>query len=225
MITTILFDYGGTLDSDGVAWIDQFRRIYKEEGLCVPEERFARAFYDSDDHLAERFDLSGKGLAETVALQAGCMARELAPADPGLAERVARRFVADSRRAFARNRPVLERLKQRYRLGIVSNFYGNLERLLAGEGLLPLFGAVADSAVVGALKPDPAIFRWALERLGARAEGALMVGDNPRRDMAGAEALGMPHVLLSPGAAPCCARGRVIARFSELEEQLAEAPV
>jgi hypothetical protein len=44
---SILFDFGGTLDSDGLTWLERFRAIYEEEGLACP--KLDRAFYDSDD--------------------------------------------------------------------------------------------------------------------------------------------------------------------------------
>jgi len=54
---SILFDYGGTLDSDGSTWLERFAPIYKEYGIDVPKQRFDRAFYDSNDNLPARFAL------------------------------------------------------------------------------------------------------------------------------------------------------------------------
>ena len=91
--------------------------------------------------------------------------------------RVASRFLSETSATFARNRPVLEALGARYRLGVVSNFYGNLEAVCESSGLAPLFGAMADSQRVGAEKPEPAIFQAALSALHAAPETAVMVGD------------------------------------------------
>lgn len=221
----LLFDFGGTLDSDGLTWLDRFRVIYKEAGVNVTPERLDRAFYDADDNLAARHELPGLTLEQTVMLQVedvlGAVAphriRELAPA-------VAGAFVDGCRAHLRRNRPILERLSRRYRLGIVSNWYGNMDSILAGEGLSELFPAVADSAVVGAIKPSPEIFRAALAKLGGAPERAIMVGDNVKRDMRGAEGLGMRHVLLSTSPAPCCARGVTIRSLLELESALSAVP-
>lgn len=212
-IKAVLFDYGGTLDSDGIAWRDRFYSLYKEAGLKTDPETFAKAFYKSDDDLPTRFELADQGLEETVRLQVDCVVKTLSQDDRALprgsaaseakgaavrmASRVADAFVAQSRAAFKRNRPLLEALSRRYRLGIVSNFYGNLERIISSENLLPLFGAVADSRVVGIEKPDPAIFRHALDRLGAAPEEAMMVGDSLPRDIRGAAELGMHQAFLA----------------------------
>ncbi|MDV3125491.1 HAD family hydrolase [Mycobacterium sp. 21AC1] len=62
-------------------------------------------------------------------------------------------------------------------------------------------GAEVDEFVlsfeVGAVKPDPAIFRSALDRLGVTPQDALMVGDSEEAD-GGAEALGCGFALVDP---------------------------
>ena len=62
-----------------------------------------------------------------------------------------------------------------------------------GRGLLD---TVVDSHVVGVEKPDPEIFRIALERLSVAAEHAVFVGDVPSVDVAGARAAGIAPILL-----------------------------
>ncbi len=141
----ILFDYGGTLDSDGTTWLERFLRIYEDFGVPCPRERFDRAFYDSDDNLPSRFDLKGLSLEETLKLQVRCVLENLAPQRLELVEPVSRRFLEDCRTSFRKVRPVLERLAKTHRLGIVSNFYGNLDSILASEVLRGLFGTIAES--------------------------------------------------------------------------------
>ncbi|MFH1724668.1 MAG: HAD family hydrolase [Elusimicrobiota bacterium] len=224
----VLFDFGGTLDADGVHWLDRFLSIYAQEGLRVDREAFARAFYDADDNLPARFALDGLDLEQTIRLQAGCVVENLAAAapgaaGPGLAERVVRRFVDSARAHLRRNRPLLERLRRSFRLGIVSNFYGNLDSILAAEGLADLFGAVADSERVGAMKPDAKIFLHATRGLGVEPAESLMVGDSVPRDMKGAEGLGMPHAWVAGGrdaSETCCAAAPVLRTLSDLEPLL-----
>ncbi len=75
--------------------------------------------------------------------------------------------------------------------GIVSNFDGRLPGILAGLGLAPLLDTVVLPSGAGAAKPDPRIFRVALERLDVPAEAALFVGDDAEQDVAGARAAGL----------------------------------
>lgn len=219
----ILFDYGGTIDSDGRTWLERFRPFYKEAGIETGP-RLDRAFYDSDDNLPGRFPLEGLSLEKTLLLQVRCVLEALAPQQTDLAETIAVQFLKESRLAFLRNRPMLERLNRRYRLGIVSNFYGNLTGVLRSEGLLDLFSVVCDSGALGMLKPDAGIFQHALKSLGCEADQALMVGDSVPRDMRGAEALRMPHALVSsPDKAACCPKALRLAALADLESALASA--
>lgn len=199
---SLLFDYGGTLDADGSTWLERFRPIYKEAGLDLPQDRFDRAFYDADDNLPARHRLVGLDLSQTVRLQVGDVINAAAPDRRDLIEPIAVRFVADCRSQFRRLTPALERLSHRYRLGIVSNFYGNLDGILAAEGLRPLFSVVADSGVLGVTKPEAAIFLHAAKAVAASPAECVMVGDSIKRDMAGATGVGMKKALISLAATP-----------------------
>jgi putative hydrolase of the HAD superfamily len=84
------------------------------------------------------------------------------------------------------------------RLVVVSNSDGTVEQGLAAAGLRDLVDAVVDSAVVGAEKPDPAIFRRALDLAGTRPERTLHVGDLHAVDVLGARRAGLHALLLDP---------------------------
>jgi putative hydrolase of the HAD superfamily len=80
----------------------------------------------------------------------------------------------------------------------VSNSDGSAEKSLARAGLRDAFRAVVDSHLVGAEKPDAAIFRAALAQVGAAPERAVHVGDLYAVDVLGAQAVGLHAVLLDP---------------------------
>ena len=84
------------------------------------------------------------------------------------------------------------------RLGIVSNSDGRVEQALSAAGLRQYFDVVIDSSLVGMEKPDPAIFRAALDALNIAPEEALYVGDLYEVDVVGARAAGIEAVLLAP---------------------------
>ena len=81
-------------------------------------------------------------------------------------------------------------------LGVVSNFEEWLERLLESLGVSEYFDVRIISGVEGMEKPDPRLFRLALERTGARPEESVYVGDIPMFDTEPAAALGMVPVLI-----------------------------
>ncbi len=94
---------------------------------------------------------------------------------------------------------VLRTLREEgYTLGVVSNSDGRVESLLELAGLRKYLGFVVDSAVVGVEKPDPGIFRIALERAGVEARLAVHVGDIYEIDVMGARAAGVEGILLDP---------------------------
>jgi putative hydrolase of the HAD superfamily len=118
---------------------------------------------------------------------------------------------------------MLERLAARYRLGVVSNFTGNLEPCLIELGIRPLFASLADSALVGVEKPDPAIFHRVLGELKVGAESAWMIGDNPEADIRPAAALGMRTIWLAPLSRPAPAGlnpTRRVAKLTDIEPYL-----
>ncbi|HEX6247186.1 MAG TPA: HAD family hydrolase [Nocardioidaceae bacterium] len=74
---------------------------------------------------------------------------------------------------------------------------------LASAGILPLVDAVVISSHEGFAKPDPRVFRLAAERAGASLDGAWVIGDDLRQEIAGAARLGLHSVWLNPdGRAP-----------------------
>lgn len=118
---------------------------------------------------------------------------------------------------------VLPQLKDRgLRLSVVSNFDSRLQGVLSGLGLRHFFDTLTVSSTASAAKPDPAIFRVALEVAGARSESALHVGDDLEQDFQAARAAGLDALLYDP-------RGRYPAvpaefRITSLKELLEILP-
>jgi putative hydrolase of the HAD superfamily len=78
----------------------------------------------------------------------------------------------------------LQRLREMgLRLGIVSNFAPSLKAILESKGILHFFDPIIISTEVGLEKPDPAIFRLAIERSGLRAREILYIGDHDINDI------------------------------------------
>jgi putative hydrolase of the HAD superfamily len=218
----LLLDFGGTLDADGLTWKERFFRLWHAEGAAPTREAFDPVFYAADDALVGAIPRT-LSFEETVRRLAAGLAEALAPRDAGAASRVADRFLADAHRHLRRNQALLERLRPRYRLGVVSNFYGNLDTVCHNVAILPLLSVVVDSEQVGCAKPDPRMFTAALETLRVAVADAVFVGDSAARDMAGARALGMRHIWLTepaPAAGPCCPGDAMIHSLAEVEALL-----
>jgi FMN phosphatase YigB (HAD superfamily) len=222
----VLLDFGGTLDADGIPWKERVRRLFHDERLAVPAAEFDPAFYAADDALVGAIPSTLPFDATVTALFLGIARRLGLPEPEPIAGRLALRFLADSVAHLRANAPMLGRLAERYRLGIVSNFYGNLSRVCKDTGIAQFFDVLIDSARVGHRKPEPTIFHRALDALGVTPESALFVGDALERDMAGARSCRIPHIWLTPGVssrpprAGCCPGDRIVHSLRELEALL-----
>ena len=223
----ILFDFGGTLDADGIRWSVRFYEAYRGLGGKLDFAAFEPLFRQSDELLAQLPGVRTLGFRATVETQARLLGRLLPEAREISLSGLARRFYTDSLATVARNRPLLERLADRYRLGVVSNFSGNLSPCLEELDLARFFRVVLDSAVEKLEKPDARLFRRALDALSAPPASGWMVGDNFEADIQPARALGMRACWVAPGdrAAPAGPPVRRITRLPQIEQVLMDEPV
>ncbi len=88
--------------------------------------------------------------------------------------------------------------KRQYKLGVISNSDGSIEKLLTDCGLTEYFDAIVDSSVFGIRKPDVKIFEFALKKIKADPGESLFVGDSYEIDILGAENAGLTSVLFDP---------------------------
>ncbi len=218
MRRVVLFDFGGTLDADGVRWAVRFHRAYCAAGGRLRLGEFEPLFRESDRRLEAAPEVRALGFRAMVEAQTEVL-RALAPDGREVdGARMARVFWADAVATVRRNRMLLERLRERYVLGVVSNFTGNLDRCLAELDLLPLFAVTVDSLAAGVAKPSPDIFRRALDALRVGPEASWMVGDNLEADIRPAAALGMATCWLAPADRPAPATPVATARIARLTE-------
>ncbi len=209
----ILFDFGGTLDFPQ-HWLDRFVTHYRAAGIDIERADLDPAFCAATRKAyAAKAALSEYGLAALIGYLVGVQFERLldrgpvgprnvlkAAASSGiigeLSARIRDSFVAESARGFAISRPLLASLARRFKTAVVSNFYGNLDRILAEAGLARSVHVVADSSRIGFYKPDPRIFAAALANLGIHPHDAVMVGDSIEKDCAPARAMGMATIWL-----------------------------
>lgn len=198
MIRGIIFDYGGTLDTGGDHWSEVIWRAYQQAGVAVDKAEFREAYVYAERELARtrhilpehnfgdlllikmRLELqwlSEQGLFPPAQVEA--KAGEIA----GICYHSARSKVEEAA-------PVLEELSKKYKLVLVSNFYGNVETVLRDFGIDKYFPKIVESAVVGVRKPDPKIFSLGVEALGCKPDETVVVGDSYRKDIEPAEKIG-----------------------------------
>ena len=222
----VLFDFGGTLDADGLRWSVRFHEAYAAGGGELGADAFDAVFRASDRALETFPGIQALGFRVMLETQAGLL-RALLPdgasVDPAaMANHVHQQAI----QIVARNRLLLAALQPHYRLGIISNFTGNLGICLMELGIRDLFEIVTDSAVLGFAKPDARPFTHTIEALGLAPQATWMVGDNFDADIRPGARLGMQTVWLAPAQRPLplgCVPTARIASLTELPGVLARA--
>ena len=200
-ISALLFDLGGTLDGEGLHWLDRFYTLYEETGLSIPREHVKEAFFYADGLCYADPGVNELGLRALIKLHVKIQMERLGIREATVAEKLAHGFCANMEGHFKRNLPVLLKLHRTYRLGVITNYYGNAEMILHEAGFGPILDVILDSTRIGLSKPDQALFTMALSQLGVAAEHAVFVGDSYERDMVPAHAAGMKTIWI-PGPCP-----------------------
>jgi putative hydrolase of the HAD superfamily len=118
--------------------------------------------------------------------------------DESLVAKLYERFSTTSTyRLFEDALPALREVSEAgFRMGLISNFEGWLEEMLVELEVGHLFDVKVISGVEGVEKPDPDIYRLALQRANAEASKAVHVGDSPGLDVDPSREVGMTPVLL-----------------------------
>jgi HAD superfamily hydrolase (TIGR01549 family) len=117
-------------------------------------------------------------------------------------------------------REALDRLRQNYRLAVISNADGKIDQVLTRCGIADCFSSITDSGIVGLEKPDPRIFQAALTAMKAEPAESLYVGDVYSVDYVGARNAGMQAVLFDVAGAYREREFPRVASLAELETWL-----
>lgn len=212
MIQGIIFDYGGTIDTNAVHWSEVLWMGYEHVEIPVSKEDFRQSYVVAERALAKhpyiqphhnfldlltiKCELETKDLVERGVWNVGETERK------EKSDVVATYCYQHVLEVLNVSRPVIAHLAQQYPLVLVSNFYGNIETILK-DFQLEYFQHVIESAVVGVRKPDPQIFQMGVEALrkvtgkSAKelpAEDILVVGDSFSKDILPATKIGCQTV-------------------------------
>jgi putative hydrolase of the HAD superfamily len=204
-IKGIIFDYGATLDTNGLHWFLALRKAYAALEININANTFADAYSEGETTLNSQPIIKPTHnfwhvIRLKATVQIDCLKTLNALPSETQTEELAAK-IADWCYAFAQNniniaRPTLKRLAEHYPLAIVSNFYGNLQTVLEDFRIREHFTHVFDSGLVGIRKPDPQLFTTALAALGLKASETAVVGDSHYHDIAPAAAIGCTTIWL-----------------------------
>ena len=204
-IKGIIFDYGGTIDSNGLHWAEVIWKAYETSQVSVAKADFRNAFVYGERTLGKNPLVKPEHtfldmLRIKIDLQLEWLKDEglITPADASSQKKedIAQWSYANARKHIDIARPILEQLAQRYPLVLVSNFYGNIVSVLKDFQLDHLFQTIVESAVVGIRKPDPAIFQLGIDALHFAPNEIVVVGDSFDKDIVPATTLGCQTIWL-----------------------------
>jgi putative hydrolase of the HAD superfamily len=200
MIKAIFFDAVGTLFYLTRTVGDHYAAIGAEIGLKLDPEKLDLAFVSAWNQMPRRAAINGprenddKGWwRELVNLVFDQTAPSLNQLDRDNFFEVAYEHFAEAGvwELYKEVPEVLQHLKPRFQLAVVSNFDGRLRLILQHLGILKFFPHIFISSEIGADKPDPEIYRRALKLIDLKPNEVLHVGDDPERDWETARAAGL----------------------------------
>jgi putative hydrolase of the HAD superfamily len=199
-IQAVIFDAAGTLIllPRGVGW--HYRHIAARHGIDLDECRLSAAFGAAFKAAAPR---AASGISRpdddklwwrALVLKVLAACGEELPAsiyDPLFEDLYAHFAEPGVWALYPEVLSVLNALRGRVKLGIVSNFDRRLYPILDHLGIRDYFQSIIISSEVGADKPDPRIFAAAFSALGVTASQAIHAGDHPEQDWQAAEIAGI----------------------------------
>ena len=201
----LLFDYGGTIDTDGVHWSEILWEGFVAAEVPVSKADFREAYVYGERTLAQQPLIHPEHtMLDLLRIKVDLEIQYLQQKDHGLMAGRPWSYAAKTMvfhcyehvlHILETHREMLRTLSRHYPLALVSNFYGNMNAVLH-DFRLDCFSAVIESAVVGVRKPDPRIFQLGIEALGLKPEEVVVVGDSFDKDILPAHRLGCQTVWL-----------------------------
>ena len=203
-----IFDFGGTLDTNGCHWGKFIWHAYERQHVPVNWEQFREAYIFAEQQLGKNtIILPTDSFRQTLDKKLRIEMERLVTqgywySSPLEVERLHAAVLDDLYSRVCEHvtcgREVLLRLKPQYPLVLCSNFYGNLTEVLKEFQLDGLFQDVVESAVVGIRKPDVRIYELALRSLGGveAAADVVVVGDSLKNDIRPARQIGCQTIWL-----------------------------
>ena len=200
MIKEIFFDAAGTLFYLTKTVGDHYAYVGREVGLDLDAQALDHAFHAAWNEMPQRVSVDRPRENDDKGWWRELVNRVLQQVAPTLSELDRDNFFELAYEHFAEAgvwelypevRGVLEELRPRFQLAVISNFDGRLRLILQHLGISKFFSPIFISSELGADKPDPEIYRRAVSLMDLQPNEVLHVGDDPQRDWQGATAAGL----------------------------------
>ena len=200
MIRAILFDAAGTLFFLTKTVGEHYAYVGREVGLELDAQKLDSAFHAAWQEMPRRPAIDGPRENDDKGWWRELVGHVFDQVAPSVNELDRDNFFEVAYEHFAEPGVwelypevlgVLEQLRPRFQLAVISNFDGRLRFILQHLGISNYFSYIFISSELGADKPDPEIFRRALKIMHLNADEVLHVGDDPESDWNAAAAAGL----------------------------------
>lgn len=203
MIKAILFDSGRVLNMSSTGhWFippNFYKYVDKEKFLSIERERVNKAFsnaqqYLFNEKLIRNRDEELKHFSKFYRLFAENLP-ELKIKD---IENLAKDIVYNTKKYlfYTDVKEVIPRLKNEYKLAVVSDAWPSLENVFIDADMKKYFETIVISTQIGVLKPDEKMYKMAIETLKINNSESIFIDDNIDNCI-GAEKLGIRSILMS----------------------------
>lgn len=188
----IIFDYGGTIDTNGTHWAQVIREQYIKAGLTIDDKLFRDTYVYGERSLAKSPIIEPTDTFCTLLEKKIAIHREYLNGVMSNTQQkdIARGCYQRVLETMEKTRNVVERLSKHYPMVLVTNFYGNMPTVLKEFALEEYFIKIVESSVVGIRKPDPALFALGVEALSLPPADIIVIGDSYRKDIFPGHTLG-----------------------------------
>lgn len=202
----ILFDLDHTLwdfEQNSADTLSELYVKYELANMGVScENSFKETFHEVNSKLWQQSDEGkiNRELLRVRRFQLVCEA--LGMEDEALASRLGEDYVSlcpTKTALLPYAMDILQFLSEKYPLFILTNGFDDVQAVkLNSAGIFHFFEAVFTGEALGLKKPQKAYFTHFLEQIGARPEECLMIGDNLKTDILGAQNAGIDHIYYNP---------------------------
>lgn len=197
----IIFDYGGTIDTNGIHWGEVIWQQYKIAGITENNALFRDAYVHGErtlakSHIIEPADTFHTLLEKKIKIQADWLRQNGCRITGKQEKDIVNGCYGKVTNTLQTTLGIIEKIAVHYPMVLVTNFYGNMPVVLKEFGLSSYFPTIVESSVVGLRKPNPELFALGVKALSMPPENILVVGDSYRKDIFPARTLGCKAVWL-----------------------------
>lgn len=189
-IKGIIFDYGGTIDTNGIHWAEVIWQQYCIANIDVEYNIYRNAYIQGERTLAKQriiqpTDTFRTLLHKKIDIQFSYLTNEcnITGLTSELKDIIAEGCYSKVKETLEKTCAIIDKLSKKYPMVLVTNFYGNMPVVLEEFNLSKYFKSIVESSVVGLRKPDPALYALGIKELGLPAEEIIVIGDSYRKDI------------------------------------------